>query len=173
LATISPSRVSWKPGTGTQKNDPPDLTRAETLEKAHGRIEHRMISVRTKLPQYLQEKWPGLKVICRIERRRETKTFCSQEVIYAITSLLPKKADADQLLQVARDHWQVENSLHHVLDVTFREDACRVRSGTAPEILSELRKAVLTMIRTTGQKPRPAREIYAEQKQKAIKLVMN
>ena len=132
-----------------------------------------MISVRTNLPQYLQKKWSGLKMICRIERWRETKTFCSQEVVYAITSLPPKKASEDQLLQLARDHWQVENKLHYVLDVTFREDACSVCSGTAPEVLSELRKAVLTMIRTTGQKPRAAREIYAEQKQKAIKLVMN
>ena len=173
MATIPPSRVSWKRGVEPEKNDLPDLSRAETLEKGHGRIEHRMIAVRTKLPQYLQEKWPDLKVICRIERRRETKTFCSQEVVYAITSLSPEEADASQLLQLARDHWHVENGLHHVLDITFQEDACRVRSGTAPEILSELRKAALTMIRNTGQKPRPAREIYAERKRSAIKLVMN
>ena len=82
-------------------------------------------------------------------------------------------AGADQLLQLARDHWQVENRLHHVLDVSFAEDACRVRTGSAPEVLSELRKAALNLIRKTGQKPRPARETYAEQKWSAIKLVMN
>ncbi len=50
--------------------------------------------------------------------------------------------------------------------------ACRVRSGSAPQIFAELRNTALTMIRQTGQQPRPAREAFAERKWSAIKLVM-
>lgn len=160
------------PGVPATRRDPPDLKRAETVEKGHGRIETRLIALRTKLPSRLDENWPGLTAICRIERRREMKTSCSRQVIYAITSLPPEKLDPEALLQLSRDHWQIENSLFHVRDVTFCEDACRVRSGSAPQVLAEIRNASLTLIRRTGQKPRPAREAFAAAKWKAIRLIM-
>jgi hypothetical protein len=56
--------------------------------------------------------------------------------------------------------------------VTFREDACRVRSGQAPEALADLRSAALNLIRRRNQKPRDAREAFAENKWTAIRLVM-
>ena len=163
--------VSAVPLRTNERRDPPDLRRAETIDKGHGRIEIRRIAVRTVLPSRLDEKWPGISAICRIERIRELKTHCSREVIYAITSLPADKLAPASLLQLSRDHWQIENSLFHVRDVTFREDACRVRSGSAPQALAELRNAALTLIRQSGQKPRPAREVFAEQKWKAIRLV--
>lgn len=166
------SRVTAVPQSPTQRLDPPDLRRAETVEKGHGRIETRRIAVRTKLPARLDQNWPGITAICRIERRREMKTWCARQVIYAITSLPPDKLDPAALLQLARDHWQIENGLFHVRDVTFKEDACRVRSGAAPQALAEIRNAALTLIRKSGQKPRPAREAFAEQKWAAIRLVM-
>jgi len=58
-----------------------------------------------------------------------------------------------------------------VRDVIFGEDACRVRSGSAPRALADIRRAALTLIRRTGQKPRPARETFAERKWSAIRLV--
>ena len=73
--------------TAAERRDPPDLKRAKTVEKGHGRIETRLIAVRTALPSRLDQNWPGLTAICRIERRREHKDRCSREVIYAITSL--------------------------------------------------------------------------------------
>jgi hypothetical protein len=129
-------------------------------------------AVRTKLPSRLDKKWQGVTAICRIERIRELKACCTREVIYAIISLPEDKLDAATLLQLARDHWQIENRLHHIRDVSFGEDACHVRSGSAPQILAELRNTVLTMIRQTGQQPKPAREAFAERKWSAIKLVM-
>lgn len=129
--------------------------------------------MRTTLPTRLDQNWPGLTAICRIERRREMKTYGTREVIYAITSLPHDRLDPAALLQLARDHWQIENRLFHVRDVTFKEDACRVRSGAAPQVLAEIRNTALTLIRRTGQTPNPAREAFAEQKWKAIRLVMN
>jgi len=101
------------------------------------------------------------------------KTYCTRQVIYAITSLPVDKLEPAGLLQLSRDHWQIENCLHYVRDVTFGEDACRVRSGSAPRALAEIRNAALTLIRRTGQKPRPAREAFAERKWSAISLVMS
>lgn len=163
--------IAAVPGQTAERRDPADLVRAETVDKGHGRIEIRRIRVRTKLPARLDQVWPGLKAICRIERIRELKDRCSREVIYAITSLDPVRVGAAGLLQLSRDHWRIENSLFHVRDVTFREDHCRVRSGSAPQALAALRDATLNLIRKTGQKPRPAREVFAEQKWKAIRLV--
>jgi len=164
--------VAAVPGQLTaERRDPPDLERAETVEKGHGRIETRRIQVRTKLPARLDQDWPGIGAICRIERIRELKDRCSREVIYAITSCDPRTHGAAALLKLSRDHWAIENSLFHVRDVTFHEDLCRVRSGSAPQALAEIRNAALTLIRRTGHKPRPAREAFAEQKWKAIRLV--
>ncbi len=159
------------PGQSAERRDPPDLKRAETVEKGHGRIETRRIQVRTRLPLRLDQEWPGLTAICRIERLRELKDRCSREVIYAITSLPADKLDPAALLQLARDHWQIENTLFHVRDVTFAEDACRVRTGSAPLALAAIRTAVLNHIRQSGQKPRPAREAFGENKWKAIRTV--
>jgi predicted transposase YbfD/YdcC len=161
------------PLQASERRDPPDLKRAQTVDKGHGRIETRRIAVRTKLPSLLDQNWPGLTAICRIERIREHKTYCSREVIYAITSLPADKLDPARLLQLSRDHWQIENCLFHVRDVTFREDACRVRTGAAPEALADIRNATLNLIRRRpGNKPRDAREAFAASKWTAIRLVM-
>lgn len=85
----------------------------------------------TKLPLRLDQDWPGVTAICRIERIREMKDHCSREAIYAITSLPADKLDQARLLQHSRDHWAIENSLFHVHDVTFRENRVRSRLGTA------------------------------------------
>ena len=158
--------------TVAERRDPLDLKRANTVEKGHGRIETRLIAVRTALPLRLDQNWPGLTAICRIERRREHKDRCSREVIYAITSLPVDKCVPAGLLQLSRDHWQVENCLFHVRDVTFKEDASRVRTGSAPEVMAELRNATLTVIRKKGLKPRPARQAYAARPKAAVRAIL-
>ena len=154
-----------------ERRDPPDLKRAESIDKGHGRIETRRIAVRTKLPSRLDETWPGLTAIIRIERVRELKTYCTREVIYAITSVPRDQLAPARLLKISRDHWQIENCLFHVRDVTFKEDVSRVRTGEAPKVMAELRNATLTIIRRSGAKPRPARESYAARPWAAIKRV--
>jgi hypothetical protein len=172
LATIPPSRLAALPGTPERRVDRPDLRRAATIEKAHGRIESRCIAVRSVLPARLDRDWPGLVRICRIERRRETKTLCSRHVIYAITSLPEERIDAAGLLQLARDHWQIENRLFRVRDGTFAEDACRVRSGAAPQTLAHLRDGALALIRRKRLQPKSARETFAANPRAAIRAVL-
>ena len=108
----------------------------------------------------------------RIERRREHKDRCSREVVYAITSLPADKLDPAALLRLSRDHWQIENCLFHVRDVTFKEDASRVRTGSAPQVMAELRNATLTVIRKRGLKPRAARQAYAARPKAALRDIM-
>lgn len=160
------------PGTPEQRAEPADLRRAEDTDKGHGRIEVRRIAVRTVLPARLAENWPGLQQICRIERFRETKQLGSRQVIYAITDLPVLPGSADALLALARRHWQVENRLFHVRDVTFAEDACRVRSGTAPQALAHLRDWTLSFIRRRQLKPKPAREAFAANPRAAIRAIL-
>lgn len=159
------------PGLADRRTDPPDLVRAAEVDKGHGRLETRLIAVRP-IPSRLDRNWPGAARICRIERRRELNDRCTRQVVYAITSLPAERADAATLLTLARDHWRIENSLFHVKDVSFGEDACRVRSAAAPVALAHIRNAALNLIRQRGLTPRPAREAFAANHRAAINAVL-
>ena len=63
-----------------------------------------------------------------------------------MTSLPRDRADASRLLALARRHWGIENRLHYVRDVTLGEDACRVRSGSAPQALAALRNVAVHLL---------------------------
>jgi hypothetical protein len=147
------------------------MRRAETVEKAHGRIETRRVAVRL-IPSRLDRDWPGATMIVRIERRRELKDRCSRQVVYALTSIPPDRIDAVGLLDLARAHWQVENRLFRVRDGTFAEDQCRVRTGNAPAALAHLRDASLTLIRKRKLQPKPAREAFAANPKAAIRALI-
>jgi hypothetical protein len=94
----------------------------------------------------LHQKWPGLAQGFELVRERTEKGKTTVEVVYGITSLRPEQADAARLLGVVRDHWRIENCLHYVRDVTLGEDACRVRKGSAPQVLAALRNAVVHLL---------------------------
>lgn len=80
-------------------------------------------------------------------QRREGERV-SVETRYYISSL---ESEAQRLLGAARSHWGIENSLHWVLDVSFREDESRVRVGNAPENLATMRHAALNLLRQDRQ----------------------
>ncbi len=94
------------------------------------------------------------------------------EVVHGITSLSEERADAAALQVYLRDHWRIENELHHVRDVTLREDACRVRSGSAPQVLAALRNAVVHLLATVDAKSCPEAiehlQIHPEEAKKLI-----
>ena len=72
------------------------------------------------------------------------------EIQYAITSAPREQAGAARLLTWWRHHWGIENRLHYVRDVAFQEDACRIRSGDAPQNLAALRNALISLLRLGG-----------------------
>ncbi len=83
---------------------------------------------------WLQERhdWPGLKSVVMVESTREIGDKIEREIRFYITSLVLL---AHQIGPVIRSHWAVENSLHWVMDMVFRDDECRVRKITRPPIL--------------------------------------
>jgi len=91
-----------------------------------------------------EARWPHLQTIIQIRAHRSIDGITTEETRYYISSL---GADAKQLLQAVRSHWGIENSMHWVLDVAFREDESRVRTGHAPQNLSLLRRLAADLLR--------------------------
>ena len=114
---------------------------ATTLNKGHGRIERRecwAIDDPACL-EYLSTAgdWPGLRSVVKVECRRETDTGTTVHARYYISSM---EASAKRQLEAVRAHWSIENSLHWSMDVTFREDQCRVRKDHGPQNMATLRQ---------------------------------
>jgi len=120
---------------------------AESVEKDHGRIETRRCwSVSDVDWLHHKEEWKGLRSICAVEAERvEVVTQKqSRETRYFISSL---ESDAKGLMKAVRKHWAVENSLHWVSDVAFREDHCQIRKDNGAENFAMLRHIALNLLK--------------------------
>jgi len=132
----------------------------QQTDKGHGRIETRRVWV-TREVDWLRERgdWPALRSVVCVEASRqvldpaggEAKTSTQRR--YYITSLDHRQRgqDAGFFAKLIRDHWGVENKLHWSLDVTFGEDASRLRDGHAAENLSRLRRLALNLLKQEKQ----------------------
>jgi predicted transposase YbfD/YdcC len=110
--------------------------------------------------------------VFEVRRERRVGDAVDHEVAYGITSLSREKADAARLLAHNRGHWGIENGLHHRRDVTMREDASRIRKGSAPELMAALRNLILFVLNRTGRKQLPtAIRHFMCHPQKALELV--
>jgi predicted transposase YbfD/YdcC len=121
---------------------------AQKVNKGHGRLETRecwAIDDEEYLA-YLRnhERWLGLKSIVRIISKREIGEKVEIQISYFISSL---PADAQAILKAKRSHWKIENQLHWVLDIAFREDDSRVRKDHGPENLAVLRHLALNLLK--------------------------
>ena len=96
------------------------------------------------------DQWEKLTRIVMVEAERLIDGKASVESRYYISSL---PSDAKQLLAATRGHWGIENSVHWVLDIAFREDESRVRKGNGAENLATLRRMALNLLKheTTSQ----------------------
>jgi len=117
----------------------------ETVDGGHGRIETRRYWTTSDIG-WLQgkEDWKGLKTICMVERERHIDDRVEQETNYYVGSI---GSNAERFGHAVRSHWGIENSLHWVLDVCFREDESRVRKDNAPENLAVLRHIALNLVK--------------------------
>jgi predicted transposase YbfD/YdcC len=121
------------------------ISQDETIDGDHGRIETRKTTVIEDVA-WLQERhnWPGLKSVVVVESTRETGDKIERETRFYITSL----ALAAALLgPIIRSHWAIENSLHWVMDMVFRDDECRVRTENAPANFTTLKHMAYNLIR--------------------------
>lgn len=124
----------------------------ETTHKGHGRIETRecwTISDPTCLRMIADwEEWAGLQTVVRIRAQRQLNGRVSVEERYYISSIPDQGTrTAPQALHAVRQHWGIENRLHWVLDIAFREDECCVRKDHGDENLAVLRQIALNCLR--------------------------
>ena len=120
----------------------------ERVEKSHGRIEKRRcwsVTDRACI-EHINDKgeWPGLSGVAMVECERVVEGESSSQKRYYISSL---RVEAKALLESARSHWWIENSMRWVLDMGFREDESRVRKGNSAENLSILRRMAMNLLR--------------------------
>ncbi len=128
---------------------PNDFRTARTVEKGHGRIEKRTITVSSLLADY--STWPELAQVFKLESQRtDALGITTTEVRYGVTSLPAYVAEPKRLLALSRGHWGIENGLHYRRDATMREDHAQLRMGHAPEMLAVLNNTVLGLFARQG-----------------------
>jgi predicted transposase YbfD/YdcC len=121
-----------------------------TVDGDHGRVETRTVTVFHDI-SWLQDnhQWPGLKSVVMVDSERETNGKIETETRFYITSLALLAAAIGPMI---RSHWMVENGLHWVLDMVFRDDECRVRTDNAPFNLAIVKHTALNLLRTGKSK---------------------
>ncbi len=117
-------------------------------------METRTLTRSTALRDYVD--WPDLTQAFKLVRQRTLRGKTTTETVFGITSLPPDRADAETLLRLTRQHWGIENRVFYVRDVTLGEDPCRVRTGSAPIILSTLRNIALNLLNGNAVKNKAA-----------------
>ena len=131
----------------------------ETVDGDHGRIETRRYWITSEI-EWLGAKasWSNLHSVGMVEARREVGDTVQVETRYFLTSL---PAQGVRFAQAVRQHWGIENSLHWVLDVSFDEDACRIRKDKGAQTFAVLRHIALNLLR---REPHHKRGIKARRK---------
>ncbi len=125
------------------------VSRHETVEKSHGRIETRITTASGDIA-WLKERhdWPGLRSIVMVETVREIGIHpgakVERERRFYITSVA---ADAKALGLAIRGHWSIENGLHWVMDMVFRDDECRIRKHNAPANFATVKHMASNLLR--------------------------
>ena len=121
------------------------ISRHQTVDGDHGRIETRTTTVIHDVG-WLQQRhdWPGLNAVVIVESEREVGDKVERETRFYITSLVLL---AGMLAPIVRSHWAIENSLHWVMDMIFRDDECRVRTDHAPANLCTFKHMAQNLIR--------------------------
>lgn len=124
----------------------------QTFDGEHGRIETRRYWA-MPVPDWIDSKhqWAGLRSIAVVEAERTVDGKTSVHRRYYITTLAP---DAKRIGHAIRNHWGIENRLHWVLDMSFREDESRIRTSHAPQNIAALRHIALNLIRSEKRQQR-------------------
>jgi predicted transposase YbfD/YdcC len=119
-----------------------------SVDKDHGRFEVRKAwkidDAEVLAALRNTEKWPGLTSIVKIQSERYLPDSSSIQVRYYLSS---SSANAQRFLEMTRAHWSIENSLHWVLDIAFREDESRLRKDNGAENFAIIRRIALNLLK--------------------------
>jgi len=133
-----------------------EVEKVETIDKDHGRFEVRNYSVSHQVDWYAAERsypgaprFPQLTTIAMVESRIERGDKIESERRSYISS---RALSAAAFAAAARGHWAIENKLHWVLDVTFREDLSRLRTGHGAKNMAVVRHFALNLVRQVADK---------------------
>jgi predicted transposase YbfD/YdcC len=122
----------------------PTRRRIQTVERGHGREETREYFIAAAPADLVADgRWKDMRSIGRVCRTRVVDGVEADEIVYYVSSLPPK---VKRFAKAVRGHWGIENRLHWSLDVTFAEDASRVRKDHSPLNLGLLRRLVLSIL---------------------------
>ena len=139
-------------------DDPPEgrVDRHVENDKGHGRIEQRRCEVSQAVDWMTgsrrfpgEYRFPKIAAVIKLQARVEHKNLCTKEDRYYIAS---RPLTAEQAANAVRAHWQIENALHWVLDVTFREDLARVRKGHGAQNMAIVRHFAINIVRNANDK---------------------
>jgi len=150
-----------------------DFTRAQTVEKGHGRIEARRLTATSQMKGDLP--WPYLEQVLKIERQVEDLSSGKQrrEVSYGVSSLTTEEASASRLMEIVRGHWGIENGLHYRKDKTLGEDGCRLKRGEAAQAMAVINNLVVGLVLWQGSKNlAAARRHYNAYPLEALNLIL-
>jgi len=148
-------------------------THAQTVDHAHGRTEHRYLTASAQLNEYLD--WPHLGQVFRLQRvvQYHQTGKITYEVLFGVTNLTTQQSTPDDLLHYVRQHWHIENRLHYVRVVTFREDACTIRHTKRQRLLASLNNLVIGLVRQTEFRYLPeARRFFSVNYPQALQLLL-
>ena len=122
------------------------VTYHETVEKSHGRVETRKVTVCPDI-EWLKARhnWPGLESIVMVQYCATLQDRTRSETRFYISSMT---SDAEAHAKAIRDHWGIENGLHWVMDMVFRDDECRIRKRNAPANFTTIKHAASNMLRS-------------------------
>jgi predicted transposase YbfD/YdcC len=148
-----------------------DFRTAHTIDKAHGRLEQRTITISSERKEYLD--WPDCEQGFKLERMRIQDSKVMDEVVYGLTSLTADEAGPEQVLDFVRGQWGIEKGLHYRRDATLREDWCCVRVGRAPQRLTLINNLVLGLLSRRGvRNVLEARRRFAAHLNEAVQVVL-
>lgn len=121
---------------------------AEEVDKGHGRLEKRVVKICRDLSWLTTAtRWPGLVYVVQVVRERTVLATGKSSIESAYYIGSDHLAKADQVAKIIRRHWSIENELHWVLDLAFREDEARHRVRNAAQNMTTLRHFALNIVR--------------------------
>lgn len=156
------------PGAGCP---PWDFWSAKTVDKGHGRLEERTLTLSSALNAYLD--WPDVGQVFKLERRftQISSGAVHHELQYGITSLTREAADPPRLMAIIRSEWGIENGLHYRRDVTFQEDRLRM-SKTVARAMAAINNLVVSLFAWHGyHNYAQARRFFDAQPDEALALL--